>query len=139
MSDTPTVLVACVQNAGRSQAAAALLRHLAGDSVRVLSGGSKPAAEVHPEVAAVLAERGLAVLDPPRAWTDQDVVAADVVVTMGCGDACPYYPGTRYEDWDVTDPSGRPVQDVRAIVSDIETRVRRLLETLDVPVPAEST
>ncbi len=134
MSDVPIVLVACVQNAGRSQAAAALLRHLAGDAVQVRSGGSKPAAEVHPEVAAVLAERGLTALEPPRAWTDEDVIAADVVVTMGCGDACPYYPGTRYEDWEVTDPSGLPVGDVRAIVSDIETRVRQLLASLQVPV-----
>lgn len=139
MSDAPavpTVLVACAQNAGRSQAAAALLRSLAGERVSVRSGGSKPAAEVHPEVAAVLAERGLSAVDPPRAWTDADVIAADVVVTMGCGDACPFYPGTRYEDWDVADPGGRPVDVVRDIISDIEARVRRLLESMGVAVNA---
>ncbi len=139
MSDAPavpTVLVACVQNAGRSQAAAALLRSLAGERVAVRSGGSNPAAEVHPEVAAVLAERGLTVGGAPRAWTDDDVITADVVVTMGCGDACPFYPGTRYEDWDVADPGGQPVEVVREIVSDIETRVRRLLDSMDVPVTA---
>ena len=135
-SGVPTVLVACVQNAGRSQAAAALLRSLAGERVAVRSGGSKPAAEVHPEVAAVLAERGLSVLAAPRAWTDDDVVEADVVVTMGCGDACPFYPGTRYEDWDVADPGGQPVEVVREIVADIEARVRRLLDSMGVHATA---
>lgn len=134
MAEVPTVLVACVRNAGRSQVAAALLRSLAGDAVAVRSGGTDPAATVHPEVAAVLAERGLTATDPPRAWTDEDVVAADVVVTMGCGDACPYYPGTRYEDWDIADPAGRPAEEVRAIVTDIEARVRNLLDSLEVHV-----
>jgi arsenate reductase len=142
MTDTPTapfaptVLVACVQNAGRSQAAAALLKALAGDAVTVRSGGSRPAAEVHPAVATVLAERGLEVFGTPRAWTDDDVIEADVVVTMGCGDACPFYPGTRYEDWDVADPAGQPLERVREIVADIEARVRRLLVSIDVPARA---
>jgi arsenate reductase len=133
MADRPTILVACVQNAGRSQAAAALIRALAGDSVEVRSGGSTPAAVVHPEVAAVLDERGLGGTTRPRAWTEQDVLAADVVVTMGCGDACPFYPGTRYEDWDVTDPSGRSIDEVRRIVDDLEARVRVLLASIGVP------
>jgi len=132
----PTILVACVQNAGRSQAAAALIRSLAGSAVEVRSGGSEPADVVHPEVATVLAERGLSGTTPPRAWTDDDVIAADVVVTMGCGDTCPFYPGTRYEDWDVTDPSGRSVAEVRRIVDDIEARVRVLLASIGVPTTA---
>jgi arsenate reductase len=126
MNDRPTVLLACVQNAGRSQAAAALLRHYAGDRLTVLSGGSEPAAEVHPEVRAVLAERGLQIRDRPKAWDDAMVRAADVVVTMGCGDACPFFPGTRYLDWAVEDPHGLPVEDVRRIVDDIDVRVRAL-------------
>ena len=132
----PTILVACVQNAGRSQAAAALIRSLAGSAVEVRSGGSEPADVVHPEVATVLAERGLSGTTPPRAWTDDDVIAADVVVTMGCGDTCPFYPGTRYEDWDVTDPSGRSVAEVRRIVDDIEARVRMLLASIGIPTTA---
>jgi arsenate reductase len=132
----PTILVACVQNAGRSQAAAALIRSLAGSAVEVRSGGSEPAAVVHPEVATVLAERGLSGTTTPRAWTDDDVIAADVVVTMGCGDTCPFYPGTRYEDWDVTDPSGRSVDEVRRIVDDIEARVRVLLASIGIPTTA---
>ena len=132
----PTILVACVQNAGRSQAAAALIRSLAGSAVEVRSGGSEPADVVHPEVATVLAERGLSGTTTPRAWTDDDVIAADVVVTMGCGDTCPFYPGTRYEDWDVTDPSGRSVAEVRRIVDDIEARVRVLLASIGIPTTA---
>ena len=132
----PTILVACVQNAGRSQAAAALIRSLAGSAVEVRSGGSEPADVVHPEVATVLAERGLSGTTTPRAWTDDDVIAADVVVTMGCGDTCPFYPGTRYEDWDVTDPSGRSVAEVRRIVDDIEARVRVLLASIGIATTA---
>lgn len=133
MSARPVVLVACVRNAGRSQIAAALLRRLAGDRVEVRSGGSAPADDVHPEVAAVLAGMGFHDLTRPRAWTSDDVAAADVVVTMGCGDTCPYVPGTRYDDWEVEDPGGQDVTAVRRIVSDIEVRVRRLLEDLGVP------
>lgn len=141
-NDRPTVLVACVQNAGRSQAAAALLRNYAGERLTVLSGGSEPAAEVHPEVRAVLAERGLTVTDRPKAWDEEMVRSADVVVTMGCGDACPYFPGTRYLDWEVADPHERALPDVRRIVDDIDARVRalaaELLPDLEMP-PAPLT
>ncbi|MHB1615409.1 MAG: arsenate-mycothiol transferase ArsC [Actinomycetes bacterium] len=126
----PTVLVACVHNAGRSQAAAALLRYYAGDRLVVLSGGSQPTDEVNPVVATVLAERGLQLTDPPRRWDVAMVRSADVVVTMGCGDTCPFYPGKRYEDWDVVDPAGRMPDQVRPIVDDIDRRVRQLLVEL---------
>jgi arsenate reductase len=128
----PTVLVACRQNAGRSQAAAALLRHYAGDRVEVLSGGSEPADEVHPEVRAVLAERGLSVDATPKRFDADMVKAADVVVTMGCGEECPYYPGRTYVDWEVDDPHGQPLDQVREIVDDIDARVRGLLPQLGI-------
>jgi arsenate reductase len=130
--DRPTVLVACRKNAGRSQAAAAILRDLAGDRVVVLSGGSEPADAVHPEVREVLAERGLDVDDVPKAFDDAMVKSADVVVTMGCGEECPYFPGKLYIDWEVEDPHGRPVAEVRDIVDDIDGRVRGLLERLNI-------
>jgi arsenate reductase (thioredoxin) len=132
----PTVLVACRKNAGRSQAAAALLRSYAGDRVEVLSGGSEPADEVHPEVRAVLAERGLEPESTPKRFDAAMVQAADVVVTMGCGEECPYYPGRTYLDWEVEDPHGRPLPQVRAIVDDIDRRVRGLLDTLGIEVSA---
>ena len=131
-SDRPTVLVACRQNAGRSQAAAALLRFHGGDLVQVLSGGSHPAEEVHPEVRAVLAERGLAPDEPPKRFDDAMVQAADVVVTMGCGEECPYYPGRTYVDWEVEDPHGQSIERVREIVEDIDRRVQGLLAELGV-------
>ena len=130
----PTVLVACRKNAGRSQAAAALLRHYAGDRVQVLSGGSEPADEVHPQVREVLAERGLVPEGEPRRFDDAMVQSADVVVTMGCGETCPYYPGRTYLDWEVADPHEQPVERVREIVDDIDRRVRGLLDQLGVPV-----
>ncbi|MFL6180329.1 MAG: low molecular weight phosphatase family protein, partial [Actinomycetes bacterium] len=123
---------ACRQNAGRSQAAAALLRHYAGDRVAVLSGGSQPADEVHPEVRAVLTERGLSVDGTPKRFDADMVKAADVVVTMGCGEECPYYPGRTYLDWEVDDPHGQDLDRVRMIVDDIDARVRGLLETLGI-------
>jgi len=126
----PTVLVACRQNAGRSQAAAALLRHYAGDRIAVLSGGSEPADEVHPQVRAVLAERGLEPEGRPKRFDAEMVQAADVVVTMGCGEECPYYPGRTYVDWEVPDPHGLPLDDVRAIVDDIDHRVQCLVKDL---------
>jgi arsenate reductase (thioredoxin) len=130
----PTVLFLCVQNAGRSQMAAAWMRHLAGDRVQVLSGGSNPAAEVHPEAVAVMAEIGIDLTGlAPRAWADADLEAADVVVTMGCGDTCPLVPGTRYLDWELTDPSGQPPEVVRLIRDEIGERVRDLLTELAVP------
>jgi len=128
----PTVLVACRKNAGRSQAAAALLRHHAGDRVTVLSGGSEPADEVHPEVRQVLAERGLAPEDQPKRFDAAMVQAADVVVTMGCGEECPYYPGRTYLDWEVPDPHAQPVETVRRIVDDIDRRVVALLAELGI-------
>lgn len=128
----PTVLFVCVHNAGRSQAAAALLDHHARGRVRVLSAGSEPAASVNPAVAAVLAERGIDIAERVPARLRDDLAReADVVITMGCGDACPVYPGKRYADWKVRDPAGLPVDEVRAIIDEIDKRVRSLLETLD--------
>lgn len=135
-SDRPTVLVACRKNAGRSQAAAALLRHYAGDRVEVLSGGSEPADAVHPEVRAVLAERGLSPEDHPKRFDAAMVQAADVVVTMGCGEECPYYPGRTYLDWEVEDPHGQDVERVREIIDDIDGRVRGLLAELGLAASA---
>ncbi len=130
---TPTVLFLCVQNAGRSQMAAGWLRHLGGDRVRVLSGGSTPAEDVHPVAAEAMAELGIDLAGAtPRAWEQEDLEAADVVVTMGCGDECPVIPGKRYLDWELTDPSGKPLDDVRPIRDDIGERVRGLLTELGV-------
>jgi arsenate reductase len=127
----PTVLFVCVHNAGRSQMAAAWLEHLAGSRVRVLSGGSEPAKAVNPTAVAAMAEVGIDLSGrTPQPWTEAGLRAADIVVTMGCGDACPFYPGKRYEDWDVADPAGRPLAEVRAIRDDIAGRVRGLLAGL---------
>ncbi len=135
--DRPTVLFLCVHNAGRSQMAAAWLAHLAGGRVKVLSGGSAPADAVNPVVVAAMAEVGIDIgRHAPRAWTDAEVRAADAVVTMGCGDACPYYPGRRYEDWPVHDPAGLDLPAVRPIRDEIEQRVRALMATLGIaPAP----
>jgi arsenate reductase len=128
---TPEVLYVCVHNAGRSIAAAVLTEHHGQGRVRVRSAGSSPGSEVNPAVAAVLRERGL---DPdrqfPKPLTDAAAREADVIVTMGCGDACPFYPGTRYLDWELTDPAGKSIEEVRPIVDDIEQRVRGLLDEL---------
>jgi arsenate reductase (thioredoxin) len=132
--ERPTVLFLCVQNAGRSQMAAGWLRHLAGDAVDVYSGGSEPAADVNQVAVEAMAEVGIDIrTEFPKPWTDEIVRAADVVITMGCGDACPVYPGTRYEDWELTDPAGRPIEVVREVRDDIADRVRALLATLDFP------
>ena len=126
MSDTPEVLFVCVHNAGRSQMAAALLERHAGGRVRVRSAGTAPSDEIDPNVVAVMAERGLDVASArPRGLRD-----ADVVITMGCGDACPVVPGTRYLDWDLPDPAGKPLADIRPIRDDIEHRVVDLLREL---------
>jgi arsenate reductase (thioredoxin) len=131
--ETPTVLFLCVQNAGRSQMAAGWLQHLAGDGVRVLSGGSAPAEDVHPVAAEAMREIGIDLAGTrPRAWTRDDLEEADVVVTMGCGDECPVVPGKRYLDWELTDPSGKPLEAVRPIRDDIGERVRGLLTELGV-------
>lgn len=127
----PTVLFVCVQNAGRSQLAAGILRHLAGDRVIVRTAGSAPARDVRPTIVAVLDEIGVPVGGEfPKPLTDDTVRAADVVVTMGCGDACPVYPGRRYLDWDLDDPVDQPLSSVRRIRDDIDARVRALLHEL---------
>ena len=129
----PQVLFVCVQNAGRSQMAAGILRHLAGDSVSVRSAGSAPANAVRSIIVTALDEIGVPIGgEYPKPLTDDVVRAADVVITMGCGDACPVYPGRRYLDWDLADPVGLPLTRVREIRDDIEARVRELLATLEV-------
>ena len=134
MTDTPEVLFVCVHNAGRSQMAAALLDHHADGKVVVRSAGSDPADRLNPAVVAAMAEVGLDLSrELPKPLTDQAVEAADVVITMGCGDACPIYPGKRYEDWPLQDPAGQPVEAVRGIRDQIDHRVRQLLAEL---VPA---
>jgi len=129
----PEILFVCVQNAGRSQMAARLAEHLSGGRVDVRSAGSEPAERIHPEVAQVMSEIGLDLAAVPRRLTDDAVREADVVITMGCGDACPIYPGKRYMDWDVADPAGQPTEAVRAIRDEIQGRVLALLEDLGVP------
>ncbi len=129
----PTVLFLCVHNAGRSQMAAGWLRHLAGDRVEVLSGGSNPGERIHPVAADAMAEVGIDISrHEPKPWTDDTLAAADVIVTMGCGDACPVIPGKRYLDWELDDPAGKPLEDVRPIRDDIERRVRALMDELGV-------
>jgi protein-tyrosine-phosphatase len=132
MTDRPTVLFVCVHNAGRSQMAAGYLRHLAGDRVEVLSAGSEPADQVNPAAVAAMAEVGIDIASgQPRLLTDSAVRTADVVVTMGCGDACPFYPGRRYEDWVLDDPAGLGVESVRPIRDEIRKRVERLVTELE--------
>jgi arsenate reductase len=131
-SERPGVLFVCVHNAGRSQMAAALLEHLAGDRVGVSSAGTRPTEEIHPVVVEAMRERGIDLsARRPVHLRDEAVRDTDVVITMGCGDECPYYPGKRYEDWEVPDPGGRPLEEVRAIGDEIEARVRDLLKRLD--------
>jgi arsenate reductase len=135
LSGTPEVLFVCVQNAGRSQIAAALMKHLAGGRVHVRTAGSKPTGSIDPAVIDVLDEVGVPVeAEFPKPLTDEVVQAADVVVTMGCGDACPVYPGRRYLDWPVEDPVGRSMDELRAIRNDIQSRVEGLLESLGISV-----
>ena len=129
--DTPSVLFLCVHNAGRSQMAAGLMRHLARGRVDVFSGGSEPADEVNPVAVEAMAEKGIDISGTvPRRWTDDGVRAADVVVTMGCGDTCPVFPGKRYVDWELEDPSGKSLEEVRGIRDDLEERVKGLLVEL---------
>ena len=129
----PELLFVCVHNAGRSQMAAALAQHLSAGRVHVRSAGSAPTGRILPTAIQALAERGIELSEEfPKPLTDDVVHAADVIVTMGCGDECPYVPGRRYEDWDVADPDGQPIEVVRAIRDDIQARVTRLLaEVLD--------
>ena len=130
---TPAVLFLCVHNAGRSQMAAGWLRHLAGDRVDVFSGGSEPAEALNRGAVQAMAEVGIDISDElPQPWADEIVRAADVVVTMGCGDACPLYPGKRYVDWELEDPSGKDVEEIRPIRDEIGLRVRALMAEIGV-------
>jgi arsenate reductase (thioredoxin) len=130
---TPTVLFLCVHNAGRSQMALGWFNHLAGGEAVAWSGGSEPGKEVNQSAVLAMAEVGIEIAQEfPKPWTDEIVRAADVVITMGCGDACPLFPGKRYEDWELEDPAGQDVDAVRPIRDDIEVRVRRLLDSLGV-------
>ena len=127
----PVVLFVCVHNAGRSQMAAGYLQRLAGDEIDVLSAGSQPADQVNPSAVAAMAEEGIDIASQqPRLLTESDVQQADVVVTMGCGDECPFFPGKRYEDWVLDDPAGLPLEGVRPIRDEIRRRVERLITQL---------
>jgi arsenate reductase (thioredoxin) len=129
------VLFLCVHNAGRSQMALGWFDHLARGRAVAWSGGSEPGSEINPAAVEAMAELGIDISQEyPKPWTDEFVRAADVVVTMGCGDACPLVPGNRYEDWDLDDPAGQPVDAVRAIRDQIGNRVRALLTSLHIPV-----
>ena len=132
----PTVLFVCVHNAGRSQMAAGFLRRLAGDRVEVLSAGSEPADQVNPAAVEAMREIGIDIAaEKPKLLRDSAVREADVVITMGCGDACPFYPGKRYEDWELDDPAGLPIEEVRPVRDEIRRRVEALVGEL---VPTSS-
>jgi len=136
MTDKPSVLFVCVHNAGRSQMAAAYLTHFAGDRIEVRSAGSAPADTVNPAVVAAMAEEGIDIAaEVPKVLTVDAVKASDVVITMGCGDACPFFPGKRYEDWVLEDPAGQGVESVRPIRDEIRGRIEALVAEL---VPAEN-
>ena len=129
----PGVLFLCVHNAGRSQMGAGWLRHLGAGRVDVFSAGSNPGADTNPAAIAAMAEVGIDISSyRPQRWTDDMVRAVDVVISMGCGDACPVYPGKRYEDWELTDPSGQPIEVVREVRDEIRTRVEELLRSLGI-------
>jgi arsenate reductase len=135
MSDKPSVLFVCVHNAGRSQMAAAYLSHLSGGAVEVRSAGSEPGDQVNPAAVEAMAEEGIDIsAETPKILTTDAVQDSDVVITMGCGDTCPYFPGKRYEDWELEDPAGKGVDSVRPIRDEIKTRIVALLDELDVPV-----
>lgn len=131
MADKPSVLFVCVHNAGRSQMAAALLTSLAGDRIEVRSAGTEPVDQINPVVIAAMAELGIDITTAsPKILTSDTVQASDVVITMGCGDACPYFPGVSYRDWKIPDPAGQPLATVRAIRDEIVARVRALITEL---------
>jgi arsenate reductase (thioredoxin) len=137
MTDKPTVLFVCVHNAGRSQMAAGWLTQLAGDRVEVRSAGSEPADRVNPVAVEAMREVGIDIMgEQPKILTVDAVQHADVVITMGCGDTCPIYPGKRYEDWDLTDPAGQPIEVVREVRDDIRARIQGLIADL---VPSEAS
>jgi len=132
MKRQPTVLFVCVHNAGRSQMAAGYLRHLAGDRVQILSAGSIPAESINPNAIAAMLEEGIDISDAqPKLLTDETVELSDVVITMGCGDACKFYPGKRYEDWKLEDPAGQGIESVRAIRDEIRSQVVELVAELE--------
>jgi arsenate reductase (thioredoxin) len=136
----PTVLFLCTHNAGRSQMALGFFKSLAGDRAVAYSGGSAPADKINPAAVVVMAEKGIDITSEwPKRWTEAMVEAADVVVTMGCGDTCPFVPGRRYEDWTLADPAGQPVEAVRPVRDEIEARVRELLNSLGLPVTSPVT
>ncbi len=128
---SPSVLFVCVHNAGRSQMAAGLLSHLAGDRIDVRSAGTQPADQINPAAAAAMAEIGIDItVAAPKVLDPQSVEASDVVITMGCGDTCPYFPGVSYRDWKLDDPAGQPIEVVRRIRDDIAERVQALVDEL---------
>ncbi|WP_136090118.1 arsenate reductase ArsC [Auritidibacter ignavus] len=129
--DTPSVLFVCVHNAGRSQMAAGYLRHVAADQIEVRSAGSMPAEQINPVAVAAMSEEGIDITaEQPKVLTTEAVQASDVVITMGCGDACPFYPGKRYEEWTLDDPAGQDLEAVRVIRDEIKTRVRALIDSV---------
>jgi arsenate reductase (thioredoxin) len=135
MADIPSVLFVCVHNAGRSQMAAALLSRAAGDRIEVRSAGTEPADGINPVAVAAMAELGIDITTAaPTILTGDAVQTSDVVITMGCGDTCPYFPGVSYRDWELPDPAGQPLATVRAIRDDIATRVQALITEL-LPTP----
>ncbi len=134
MTDKPSVLFVCVHNAGRSQMAAAYLAHLSGGAVEVRSAGSAPADQVNPAAVEAMAEEGIDIAaEVPKVLTTDAVRESDVVITMGCGDTCPIFPGKRYEDWELDDPAGKGVEAVRPIRDQIKARILSLLDELDLP------
>ncbi len=133
MSQKPTILFVCIHNAGRSQMAAGYARALSGGAVEVLSGGSEPGDQINPMAVAAMAEEGIDISQAvPTLMTTEQVRESDAVITMGCGDVCPIFPGKRYEDWELTDPKGKPLEEVRVIRDDIKRRVQGLLAELGV-------
>ena len=131
MAEKPTVLFVCVHNAGRSQMAAGYLQHLAGDRIEVMSSGSAPKDQINPVAAEVMLEEGIDIRhNEPKILTDEQVHASDVVITMGCVDACKFYPGKRYEDWELADPAGQDADVVRVIRDDIRQRIEKLIAEL---------
>ena len=140
MTDKPSVLFVCVHNAGRSQMAAAYLAHLSGGAVEVRSAGSAPADQVNPAAVEAMAEEGIDIAaEVPKVLTTDAVRESDVVITMGCGDTCPIFPGKRYEDWELDDPAGKGVDAVRPIRDQIKARVLTLLDELDLPAATALT
>jgi protein-tyrosine-phosphatase len=128
MTDKPVVLFVCIHNAGRSQMAAGYARALSNGAVDVLSGGSEPSDQINPIAIQAMAEEGIDISEAvPQLMTTEQVRESDVVITMGCGDVCPIFPGKRYEDWELTDPKGKPIEEVRAIRDDIRERIENLL------------